>query len=132
METEQQRKKRRFNGELRLTRYTRERERGREGERERVRERERDTNNSIRKYTQSILCSIHCVCSMHTFIQVREGLTEVPTVLKCSLKSSYTNSQNIYSLRNIFPNGLPVSAPNRPSFAPVYVPVHVLGLTNRS
>ena len=38
---------------------------------------------------------------MHTFIQVLLGLIEVLTVLQCSLKSSYTNSQ-IYSLRNIF------------------------------
>ena len=46
METKEQRKKRKFNGELRLTRYTR----GREREREREREKERETvKNSIEK-----------------------------------------------------------------------------------
>ena len=39
---------------------------------------------------------------MNTFIQVLLGLTEVLTVLQCSLKSTYTNSQ-IYPLLNIFP-----------------------------
>ena len=43
-----------------------------------------------------------------------------------------TLTPKIYSLRNIFPNGLSVSAPNRPSFIPVCVPVHVLSLTDRS
>ena len=35
-------------------------------------------------------------------------------------------------MRNIFPNGLPVSAPNRPSFAPVCVSRLNLGLTDWS
>ena len=39
---------------------------------------------------------------MNTFIQVLLELTEVLTVLQCSLKSPYTNSK-IYSLHNIFP-----------------------------
>ena len=43
----------------------------------------------------------------------------------------------LHKLPNIFlteylSNGLPVSAPNRPSFAPVCVPIHILGLTDRS
>ena len=37
----------------------------------------------------------------NTLLQVLEGLTEVLTILQCSLKSSYTNSQ-IYSSWNIF------------------------------
>ena len=47
-------KEHRFNGELRLTWYTGERER----------ERERRHNNFIQNNTQSILCSVHRVCSM--------------------------------------------------------------------
>ena len=67
---------------------------------------------------------------MNTFIQVLRRTDKSTIVLQCSLKSS-TLTPKIYFLRNIFPNGLPVSTPSRPSFAPVCVPVHVLG-PNRS
>ena len=77
--------------------------RGRERERERERERDRESKTTLLKNNaQSILYSLHRVCSMNTFIQVLLGLIEVLTVLQCSLKSSYTNSQ-IYPLRNVFP-----------------------------
>ena len=65
------------------------------------------------------------------FIQVLLGLTEVLTVLQCSLKSSYKNSQ-IYSSRNIFPTASRFTHRSGPSYAPVSVPVSALGLTDRS
>ena len=74
-------KERRFNGELRLTQYTRER----------LREREKVNTTTLLKNNLN-LCSVHRVCSMNTFIQVLLGLTEVLTVLQCSLKIPYTNS----------------------------------------
>ena len=77
------------------------------------------------------MCFVHTCVQWTCFIQVLEGLTELLTILQCSLKRC-TLTPKIYSLRNIFPNGLPIFAPNQPSFVPVGVSVLGLGLTNRS
>ena len=66
---------------------------------------------------------------MNTFYTSPRGTDRSNTVLQCSLKSS-TLTPKLYSLRNIFPNDLPVSALNRPSFVPVCVSVLGLGLTD--
>ena len=58
-----------------------------------------------------MLCTEY-VFSEH-FYTSAYGLTEILTVLQCSLKSSYTNSQ-IYSYAEYLSDGLPVSAPIRP------------------
>ena len=68
---------------------------------------------------------------MSTFIQVLFGLTEVLSVLQCSLKSPYTNSQ-IYSSRNIYPMASRFPHRSDLSYALVCVPVYVPGLTDRS
>ena len=88
----QGRKKRRFNGELRLTQYTQERQR------ERVQR---------RLYSKIALTQYTCVCSMNTFYTSPRRTDRSTIVLQCSLKSS-TLTPKIYSLRNIFPNDLPV------------------------
>ena len=62
----------RFNGELGLTEYTRERQRERERERE-------DTRTMFKKILNLYATLYTYVCSMNTFIQVLEGLTEVPS-----------------------------------------------------
>ena len=54
-----------------------------------------------------MLCTY--VCSMNTFYTNPRRTDRSTTVLQCSLKSS-TLTPKIYSLQNIFPNGLPVSA----------------------
>ena len=76
-----------------------------------------------------MLCTY--VCSMNMFYTSPRRTDRSTTILQCSLKSSMLTPK-IYSLRNIFPNGLPISAQNRPSFVPVYVSVLGLGLTDRS
>ena len=68
---------------------------------------------------------------MNTFIQVLFGLTEVLTVLQCSFMSTYANSQ-IYSSRNICLMASQFPHRSGPSYAPVFVPVYALGLTDRS
>ena len=68
---------------------------------------------------------------MNTFYTSPRRTDKSTTVPQCSIMSS-TLTPKIYSLRNIFPNGLSVSTPNRPSFAPVCVSVLGLGLTYRS
>ena len=89
------------------------------------------------KYIEKLnlkICSISmytCVCSMNTLYTSPRRTNRSTIVLQCSLNNS-TLTPKIYSLRNIFPNGLPVSAPNRPSFAPICVSVLGLGLTDRS
>ena len=73
-------RKRRFNGKLRFAQYAGEKERERESK-----------HKTLFKIILN-LCFVHRVCSMNTFIKVLLGLTEVLTVLQCSLKSPYTNS----------------------------------------
>ena len=93
-------------------------------------ERQRE-NTPKRLYSKICSISIYVCVQWTLFIQVLLGLTEVLTVLQCSLKSSALTPK-IYSLWNIFSNGLPVSALNRPSFVLVCVSVLGLGLTDRS
>ena len=96
MKTEWQRRKRRFNGELGLTQYMRERQR--ERDRERIHR---------RLYSKNALTQYTCVCSMNTFYTSPRRTDRSTIVLQCSLKSS-TLTPKIYSLRNILHNGLPV------------------------
>ena len=89
--------KRRFNGELGLTQYTRERQR----EREREKHKKLCSKNTLtQKY-------IHVCVQWTPFIQVFRRTDRSTIVLQCSLKSS-TLTPKIYSLRNILHNGLPV------------------------
>ena len=65
---------------------------------------------STKKYSISIHHSLYiCVFNEHFYTSPRrtDRSTDSTSML---IKSSYTNSQ-IYSSRNIFPNGLPVYAP---------------------
>ena len=99
MKTEWQRRKHRFNGELGLTEYTRERQRVSEGERRH--------KKYVQKDTQSLFNTLYmCVFNEHFYTSPRR--TDRSTIVfQCSLKSS-TLTPKIYSLRNILHNGLPV------------------------
>ena len=62
-------------------------------------------------------CERERVCTSYVFSEHfytgPYGLTEIPTILQCSLKSPYTNSE-IYSYAEYLSDGLPVPTPIRP------------------
>ena len=94
----------------------------------RGRQRERILKKALFK---NILNLFTCVCSLNTFY-TSPFRTDISTD-----STSMLIKELLHKLPNIFlmeylSNGLPVSRPNRPSFAPVCIPVHVLGLTDRS
>ena len=69
-------------------------------------EREREKIHR-RLYSKNALTQFTCVCSMNTFYTSPRRIDRSTIVLQCSLKRS-TLTPKIYSLRNIFPNRLPV------------------------
>ena len=97
--------------------------------RDRESEREKTQELYSTKDLDSLLYTY--VCSMNTFIQVLEGLTEVLTVLQCSLRALTLTPKYI-------PHGISFLTASRfthrsgPTYAPVCVSVYAFGLTNRS
>ena len=73
----------------------------------RGRDRERERENTQKAIFKIALTQCTCVCSMNTFYTSPRRTDRSTIVLQCSLMSS-TLTPKIYSLRNIFPNDLPV------------------------
>ena len=91
------------------------------------RDRERERRTILSRFTTLYTY----VCSMNTFIQVLEGLTEVLTVLQCSLRAptltpKYIPHRISFLTASRFPHR------SGPTYAPVCVPVYALGLTDWS
>ena len=73
-----------------------------------IRRRDRERERVQRRlYSKISLTQYTFVCSMNTFYTSPRRTDRSTIVLQCSLKSS-TLTPKIYSLRNIFPNDLPV------------------------
>ena len=95
-----------------------------------IRERDRERNTETTLFNNNTQ-SVHKTCSVNTFIQVLEGLTEVLTVLQCSLRAPTLTPKYI-------PHGISFLTASRfthrsgPTYAPVCVPVYAFGLTDRS
>ena len=95
-----------------------------------VRERERESKTHKTQSKNSVIRYTSYVFSEH-FYTSPYGLTEVLTVLQCSLVSPYANFQ-IYSSRNICPMASWFPHRSDLSYTPVCVPVCVPSLTDRS